>query len=114
MPDYLVTCGPMRVTATAPDEASARTMAVLEFREQDPKWWTRGLVEVTQPAVNTCGCGVSYNLDEWRSLPLAGVQTFDDGQDPPRLELRNCPCGSTRGIEIDNEGEPWRAKPTRV
>lgn len=57
--------------------------------------------------VHTCSCGETHTLEQWRKLPLRGVQTFSDGLDPPKLEIRNCVCGSTRALEINNDGEPW-------
>lgn len=40
-----------------------------------------------------CGCGMVFTAEQWAELPFVGLQ--DDG-DGGELELRNCPCGSTR------------------
>jgi len=45
-----------------------------------------------------CGCGVGYTLAQWANLDLAGVQ---DDEDEIMLEMRNCPCGSTRARVVD-------------
>jgi hypothetical protein len=45
-----------------------------------------------------CGkCKTVYTLPTWLELPCIGVQPMTDGQKPDKLELRNCPCGSTLG-----------------
>ena len=38
----------------------------------------------------------SFTAKEWAALPLRGFQEIGD----QRLELRNCPCGSTLAIEL--------------
>lgn len=45
-----------------------------------------------------CGCGVGFTLAQWAALDLAGVQDDEDGV---MLEMRNCPCGSTRARVVD-------------
>ena len=45
-----------------------------------------------------CACGKKH---VWESLPLVGTQTMPWGE---VLELRNCPCGSTLSIVLD-EGD---------
>ena len=53
------------------------------------------------PASNlgtTCSCGIAYTAEQWADLELCGhIRMHGDG---PDLELRNCPCGSTRSIEL--------------
>lgn len=49
------------------------------------------------PPVKTCKCGRAYDADEWRRLAYVGPQ--DDGAGGV-LELRNCACRSTLGIEV--------------
>ena len=44
-----------------------------------------------------CSCGLAHSPAEWKKLPLVGIQRFDGGG---ALELRNCPCGSTRAIDV--------------
>jgi len=67
-----------------------------EHTEKPWPWGQRKVVE--------CGCGRSYDLEAFRHLELAGTQEFDD--DPPRLEMRQCACGSTRAIWTDRTGRP--------
>lgn len=50
-------------------------------------------------------CGASHGAEAWAALPFVGVQTFAIPGDPVTediapLELRNCGCGSTLGVEI--------------
>jgi hypothetical protein len=45
-----------------------------------------------------CSCGLAHSPAEWKKLPLVGIQRFDGGG---ALELRNCPCGSTRAIDVN-------------
>lgn len=54
------------------------------------------------PVVVRCGCGMILTLLAFRALPYVGEQLFDEP--PERLEMRNCPCGSTRAINTDREG----------
>jgi hypothetical protein len=45
-----------------------------------------------------CACGAQFTLEQWGKLELAGVQ---DDEDAVMLEMRNCPCGSTRARTVD-------------
>jgi hypothetical protein len=45
-----------------------------------------------------CACGLQFTLEQWSKLDLAGVQDDEDGV---MLEMRNCPCGSTRARTVD-------------
>ncbi|KKL85478.1 hypothetical protein LCGC14_1954340 [marine sediment metagenome] len=48
----------------------------------------------------TCSCGRSYSLAQFKRLKLVGHQN-----DPPVvLEMRNCVCGSTRTLYVDDQG----------
>ena len=46
--------------------------------------------------IHTCSCGREFTEHAWNLLPYVGVMR----DDVERLELRNCPCGSTRALEI--------------
>lgn len=46
--------------------------------------------------VHRCSCDRTLTLAEWSKLPYVGVMR--DAVEA--LELRNCPCGSTRAVEI--------------
>jgi hypothetical protein len=54
--------------------------------------------EASDGVVVLCGCGVRYTTAEWVELDLVGVQ--DDGEGA-LIELRNCPCGTTRARNVD-------------
>ena len=49
--------------------------------------------------VCSCGCGRTYTARQWRRLALVGLQEVPPGFGEPR-ELRNCECGSTRGVPV--------------
>jgi len=51
--------------------------------------------------VARCACGKTFTFDQWTALDLVGIQ--DDGIDT-LIELRNCPCGSTRARRCDMAG----------
>ncbi len=56
----------------------------------------------TMEATVRCGCG---RESVWAELELRGVQEMPWGE---RLELRNCPCGSTLSVTIDlGNFEAW-------
>jgi hypothetical protein len=48
---------------------------------------------------HTCSCGTRYTRRAFLGLPCVGVQDFEDGG--PALLLFNCPCGSTRAVEVE-------------
>lgn len=51
-------------------------------------------------AIKTCGCcGQKHTAMAWASLPLKGTVVTSDEEGTYSLELRNCACGSTIGIE---------------
>ena len=49
--------------------------------------------------IKTCGCGLSYSVTTWRILPFVGM--LDDG-DAIIGELRNCVCGSTICVALED------------
>ncbi len=58
---------------------------------------------VARELVKSCLCGETFTADEWAGLRLVGVQ--DGGGDGfPDVELRDCHCGSTLGIELPSSG----------
>lgn len=54
--------------------------------------------------VKRCACGRQYTLDQFRALPFSGVWHLNDGEEPSKLEQRDCPCGSSITIGIDRNG----------
>ncbi len=67
----------------------------------------------------TCGCGREYDRRAWRALPLCGIQEFASDPDDPEpplepLELRNCLCGSTRGVPLSDSTRPSTVPPPLV
>lgn len=48
--------------------------------------------------VKTCACGRELTLAEWLALPHGGIWRIDTLE---TLELRNCPCGSTISLPVD-------------
>lgn len=51
--------------------------------------------------MKTCHCCDStYDADGWAALPCIGYQFTEDETGRYCMELRNCPCGSTIGIEV--------------
>jgi hypothetical protein len=56
----------------------------------------------TPPTIAACRCGQSYSINGWAGLPYVGAQHIEADATGPAydLELRNCSCGSTIGIEI--------------
>lgn len=45
--------------------------------------------------VKACACGLSFTEHEWLLLRFVGTMLDPES----RIELRNCPCGSTIGVE---------------
>lgn len=46
-------------------------------------------------------CSTPYDAESWAALPYVGEQVFpeaDEYGDAERIELRNCPCGSTLAV----------------
>lgn len=50
-------------------------------------------------AYKQCKCGRAYSKSEWERLPVVGHQLTDDEEGQYDLEMRNCTCGSTLGVE---------------
>jgi hypothetical protein len=80
----------------------AETMASLYLAEQSESH--AGVIEVdgrpcyvaggsVEAIVAECACGQAFTSGEWSALPRVGE--MEDGEGGV-LELRNCPCGSTR------------------
>jgi len=44
-------------------------------------------------------CSAEYTLEQFKALPHVGNQMSQDEEGEYLLELRNCPCHSTIGIE---------------
>jgi CheY-like chemotaxis protein len=51
--------------------------------------------------VKRCGCGRHYTHDAWLALPLCG-RMHVPGTDRT-IELRNCSCGSSLGVPLDDD-----------
>lgn len=53
----------------------------------------------------TCGCGEVYTQDAWQQLPFGGIWPGSDMHTGrkygPDLETRNCTCGSTVAVPIE-------------
>lgn len=45
--------------------------------------------------LHRCGCGASYDADEWQALSCPGLMDCGTGC---TLELRDCRCGSTMAV----------------
>lgn len=68
--------------------------------------------EVSQPPSPSkrCACGRSYDAIAWAELPRIGE--IDNGREAgERMELRNCPCGSTIARELGRHAISWRPEP---
>lgn len=52
--------------------------------------------------IKRCGCGRVHTREGWGDLDYVGVWHVPADETGPeeRLELRNCPCGSTISIEV--------------
>jgi hypothetical protein len=44
-------------------------------------------------------CGKDYTKDTWKKLHYVGVQQALNSKD--NVELRNCPCGSTLAVPLN-------------
>lgn len=49
-------------------------------------------------ALKRCACGRSYDVARWLALPRVGHQPTVRGLG---LELRNCACGSTISVDVE-------------
>jgi hypothetical protein len=57
-----------------------------------------GMTIRPDPVVKVCACGEVFSASQWSALRYVGEQ--DDGVE--RIELRNCPCGSTIAILLED------------
>ena len=64
--------------------------------------------------IKTCSCKREYTREQWEALPGKKPQTFDWGE---VHEMRNCPCGSTIVLVLDDgeqqqpaAGDVWKEK----
>ncbi len=55
-------------------------------------------VEVGIGIIKSCRCGRQFTAHDWLDIKPKGL--MDSGEDTSILDLRNCPCGSTIGLEI--------------
>jgi hypothetical protein len=46
-----------------------------------------------------CACGAVYSREKWMELPLVGRLNAAEND---HLEIRNCVCGSSLAVEIDD------------
>lgn len=63
-------------------------------------------MEDSTMAAKICGCGKAYNENRWIRLDFVGRQVVEMRQpgEPKWIEWRNCPCGSTIGIGVMDDG----------
>jgi transcription elongation factor Elf1 len=48
--------------------------------------------------VKSCGkCDTAYDVSTWSALHLVGYHSYFADE---KIELRNCPCGSTMGLDL--------------
>ena len=52
---------------------------------------------MSSETVKVCSCGKPYTREQWNELKA--LPMWDMGLEY-RLELRNCECGSTMGLEV--------------
>ncbi|MGH7296902.1 MAG: response regulator [Polyangiaceae bacterium] len=45
-----------------------------------------------------CACGKVYTFETWRELPICGLMRVPGRRGA--IELRNCPCGSSLGVDL--------------
>lgn len=75
-----------------------------------PRWKVIGtnMIERKPRIVNTCSCGQTYTLSEFRKLHFVGYVVPGDGLEPTMIEQRNCEsCKSNRSIELTNDGKHY-------
>jgi len=66
-----------------------------------------GTFPAAPECVKHCACGLSFDPTEWAALDYVGVSA-DEVQ---RLELRNCPCGSTLAVDLDTFPDVTAVRP---
>jgi hypothetical protein len=64
--------------------------------------------------VNTCSCGLTYTLAEFRALRLCGVWGYRTPTERWVHEARDCVCGSSRVIDVTELGIEPAAEPVEV
>lgn len=57
-------------------------------------------------AAKRCGCGRVFDEHQWIRLGFVGWQIVEMRQsgEPKWIEWRDCPCGSTIGIGVMDDG----------
>jgi len=56
--------------------------------------------------IKKCNCGAEYTETTWACLKCLGKsKPIDDGEKPDVLEYRDCRCGSTLAIWLDDNGQ---------
>lgn len=70
------------------------------------------MVEASESIVTVCLCGNEYTLKQFRDLAFVGYQTFSDDVEPETIEMRNCDCGSTKGIPLNKKGDLYEPDDT--
>ena len=54
----------------------------------------------------SCGCGIKYTAAGFLDMTYCGTEEYPgDPGDPTVMECRNCSCGSTRAVWLDDDGE---------
>jgi hypothetical protein len=79
---------------------AAKTWPQSPLLSDDAKLVDDGRVERKTTAtriVSRCGCGRQYTARQWADLQYVGLMSDGIGDE---LELRNCPCSSTRAIRV--------------
>lgn len=61
-------------------------------------------IHLRPQSVTRCSCGQSYTVCEFSKLPFVGNCLPADGNEPSRLEQRNCICKSTIGVWYNTDG----------
>lgn len=92
----LTTLSTTRGRASVDDRAIGAVRFLLERTQES--------VDVCRTAIlgqfpKRCRCGRAHDESAWKALPLVGEM----GDEVERVELRDCPCGSTITIEIETE-----------
>lgn len=57
-------------------------------------------MEERRPVFKRCGCGRTFSLVEWGSLPSRGTHESADETGEYQADMRDCPCGSTIAVEF--------------
>jgi hypothetical protein len=54
---------------------------------------------------HTCSCGATYTKAQWVALPAPRKGEFFEDEFE-RLQFKNCPCGSTRAVVVEQKKPP--------